>query len=214
MISRNCILKSSFGTSEPNHNTFKCMISWIIRLLVFQEREISSSSFSLGRVPPIPSVLDPIWWEIENKSQMQQVGNIFRTEQFILARSPARTVPNISRTMKKVNSFQFLKCIFGCSFTFSTMIRKSDLCCDSNWKVFFWDNRNWSNLPLFWPVLWVQWWVAAVVPNIGSTILIEILGREGGEARDFIGWNPSTATQGELGDPLFLWPTQLSLSPQ
>ena len=56
--------------------------------------------------------------------------------------------------------------------------------------------------------------VAAVVPNIGSTILIEILGREGGEARDFIGWNPSTATQGELGDPLFLWPTQLSLSPQ
>ena len=107
MISCNCILKSSFGTSEPNYNIYKCVISWIIRLMVFQEREISSSSFfPFGRVPSIPSVLDPIWWEIENKSQMQQVGNIFRTEQFILARSPARTVPHISRTMKTLPKAQ------------------------------------------------------------------------------------------------------------
>ena len=43
--------------------------------------------------PPIPSILHPIWWEIENKSQMQQVGNIFWTYQSILAAGPGGTVP-------------------------------------------------------------------------------------------------------------------------
>ena len=119
MISRNCILKSSFGTSEPNHNTFKCMISWIIRLLVFQEREISSSSFSLLDVSLL---FPPFSTQSDGKLKINPRCNKSATfsgqnNLYWLARQPGQ-YHTYREQWKKVNSFQFLRSMFGFSFTY------------------------------------------------------------------------------------------------